>query len=157
VWVGWVMLEGGGRYDGAVIERRGATRRATVSTEARPMSRATTTNHFISVSRRGELMARRKGQPPVCITTAQEGLVITPDDLARASGVPSPLRIHFEHGGGNRTLCVTSIVTPDGTMHDVDAFLERHVVAEPTFAQWIRRTIEDALDRAEREARPDGT
>lgn len=117
------------------------------------MPRATN-NHFISVSRRGELMARRKGQPPVHITTAHEGLLVTPDDPARAAGVPPTLRVHFEHGGGNRTLCVTSVVTPDGTTLDVDAFLERHAVAEPTFAQWIRRAIEESLDRAERAPPP---
>jgi hypothetical protein len=111
------------------------------------MARDRTDNHFISVSRHGELMARRKGQPPVRITSGEEGLVIATDEAARATGMPETLRIHFEHGGGNRTLCVTTVVTPDGSALDVDAFLERHNVPEPTFAQWIRRAIDDALDR----------
>jgi hypothetical protein len=112
------------------------------------MAREPTDNHFISVSRRGELFARRKGQPPVRITSREAGLVVATDETARAAGSPETLRVHFDHGGGNRTLCVTSIVTPDGSTLDVDAFLERHDVPEPTFAQWIRQAIEDALDRA---------
>jgi hypothetical protein len=112
------------------------------------MAHDSTDNHFISVSRRGELMARRKGQRPVRIASGEEGLLVAADELARASGVPETVRVHFEHGGGNRSLCVTSVVTPDGSSLDVDAFLERHRVPEPSFAGWIRRAIEDALDRA---------
>jgi hypothetical protein len=112
------------------------------------MAHAPTNNHFISVSRRGELMARRKGQPPVHVATSTEGLIVATDEPAQASGVPPTLRIGFEHGGGNRTLCVTTIATPDGASLDVDAFLERHAISEQALAQWIRRAIEDVLDRA---------
>jgi len=42
---------------------------------------------------------------------------------------------------------------PNGASLDVDAFLERHGVDEQALAAWIRRAIEDALDRAEA-ARP---
>lgn len=120
------------------------------------MTRARTDNHFISVSRRGELVARRKGRPPVYVATAAEGLEVHTDEAARAAGLPPVLRLSFMHGGGNRTLCVTSIAHPDGTTLEVDAFLECHGVEEQALAAWIRRAIEDALDRAEAAPPPTG-
>lgn len=113
------------------------------------MARARTDNHFISVSRRGELIARRKGRAPVSIARAEGGLVVHTDEAGRAAGVPPVLRLSFAHGGGNRTLCVTSIAPLDGASVDVDAFLERHGVEEQALAAWIRSAIESALDRAE--------
>lgn len=35
-------------------------------------------NHFITVSRQGELMARRKGHKPVKVADAERGLVVHP-------------------------------------------------------------------------------
>ena len=50
------------------------------------MAAQRTDNHFISVSKRGALMARRKGQAPVEVA-GPEGVVINPDAEAQARGV----------------------------------------------------------------------
>lgn len=105
----------------------------------------TSDNHFISVSRAGELMARRKGQAPVRVATVAAGILVETDDAARANGAPSRVRVHFAAGGGNRRLHVTGVEV-DGVVLDVDAFLSRHAVTEEALGRWLRAAVERALD-----------
>lgn len=107
-----------------------------------------TVNHFISVSRNGVLMARRKGQAPVAIAHSTVGIAIAPDSASVARGVPSPLMVRFRHGGSNRVLCVTEIgVGADAV--DVAVFQQRFQVPDDLLGAWIRTAVESALDRAQ--------
>lgn len=103
--------------------------------------------HYITVSRAGVLMARRKGSAPVRVATAAQGFEVTPDDEARARGVPSPLRVFFAHGGGNKQLYITTIATAQGSM-DIKSFQERFAVTDEALGRWVRGAIERALDSA---------
>lgn len=102
-------------------------------------------NHFITVSRSGELMARRKGGAPVCVATAASGLVADTDEAARANGAPPQVRVHFAPGGANRELNVTA-VEADGVVLEVDAFLARFAVPDVALGRWLRAAVERALD-----------
>jgi hypothetical protein len=102
-------------------------------------------NHFITVSRTGELMARRKGGAPVRVAAASSGLVVDTDDAARASGAPATVRVRFTAGGGNRRLHVTAIEV-DGASLEVDEFLARFAVPEAALGRWLRAAVERALD-----------
>jgi len=103
-------------------------------------------NHFITVSRKGELMARRRGGSPVCVATSAAGIEVETDDLARTNGAPPTVRVHFAPGGGNRNLNVLA-VDVDGISLPVDAFLARFTVADESLGRWIRAFVERALDR----------
>ena len=106
-----------------------------------------TKNHFISVSRNGVLMARRKGQAPVAVAEGAVGIEIEPDSDSAARGVPSPLRIRFRHGGNNREICVTDVMVGTDAL-DVAVFQQRFSVADDLLGAWIRSAVEAALDRA---------
>ncbi|WP_375759816.1 hypothetical protein [Corallococcus exercitus] len=111
------------------------------------MTRATTNNHFITVSRAGALMARRKGAAPVCVALAATGLRVETDAAARARGAPETVVVRFAPGGGNREIRVTGI-EHQGAEMEVDAFLARFEVSEKALGQWIRAEVERALDAA---------
>lgn len=100
------------------------------------------TNHFITVSKRGELMARRKGQPPVKVATAAEGLRVATDDPALT------VVVHFDHGGGNRQLCVTTVQRAGETL-SVQGYQARFQVSDEALGRWIRAAVDAALDAAE--------
>jgi hypothetical protein len=102
-------------------------------------------NHFITVSRTGELMARRKGGAPVRVATTASGLVVDTDDAARDRGAPATVRVRFTAGGGNRRLHVT-VIEVDGASLDVDEFLARYAVPEAALGRWLRAAVERALD-----------
>ncbi|MBA3548924.1 MAG: hypothetical protein H0T76_20775 [Nannocystis sp.] len=104
-----------------------------------------TDNHFITVSRTGELMARRKGGAPVCVATAATGIEAETDDAARANGAPARVRVHFAPGGSNRRLNVTAVEV-DGVVLDVDVFLARFAVPEVALGRWLRAAVDRALD-----------
>jgi len=106
-----------------------------------------TNNHFISVSRSGELMARRKGAAPVCVATVADGLIVQTDETARGRGAPPSVCVRFGHGGNNRELRVDAIEL-DGESLDVDAFCARFGVTDASFGRWIRTAVERALDAA---------
>lgn len=103
-------------------------------------------NHFITVSRTGELMARRKGGAPVCVATAALGIVVETDDVARTNGAPATVRVHFDRSGGNRRLHVTGIEV-EGVVLEVDPFLVRFSLQEAALGAWLRAAVERALDR----------
>jgi hypothetical protein len=96
-------------------------------------------NHFITVSKQGVLMARRKGGAPVAITTAKEGLAVETDRPELG-----PIRVLFMHGGGNRMLHVTEIVSAGRTLSIAD-FQAEHGVTDETLGRWIRAAVERAL------------
>lgn len=104
-------------------------------------------NHFISVSRAGELMARRKGAAPICVATVATGLEVTTDEEARGHGAPEQVRVRFSPGGQNRQLRVDAIEV-EGASLEVDAFLARYAVSDVRLGRWIRARIERALDAA---------
>ncbi|MRG95997.1 hypothetical protein [Polyangium spumosum] len=104
-------------------------------------------NHFITVSRAGDLMARRKGYPPVRVATAASGIEVDTDEAARAHGAPAVVRVSFAHGGRNRELRVMA-VEADGISYDPDAFLARFEVRALTLGRWLRAAVERALDQA---------
>ncbi|APR80824.1 Hypothetical protein A7982_06171 [Minicystis rosea] len=108
-------------------------------------------NHYITVSRTGELWARRKGRAPVRVATAASGIEVETDDDARARGAPSIVRVRFAHGGGNRELRVMAVEV-SGEALDPDAFLARFEVSEAALGRWLRASVERALDTAERSA-----
>lgn len=107
-----------------------------------------TVNHFISVSRNGVLMARRKGHAPIAVAEGKVGIEITPDSASVARGVPSPLRVRFRHGGDNREIFVTEVVISTDVL-DVAVFQQRFAVPDVLLGTWIRTAVEAALDRAE--------
>ncbi|UQA56981.1 hypothetical protein [Polyangium aurulentum] len=111
------------------------------------MTRAATNNHFITVSREGALMARRKGAAPVRVALAATGLRVETDAAARARGAAETVVVRFAPGGGNRQMLVTG-VEHEGVVMDVDAFLARFEVSEIALGKWIRATVERALDAA---------
>lgn len=104
-------------------------------------------NHFISVSRRGELIARRKGHAPVHIADAEHGLEVRPSEGAVGRGVPGRLRILFAHGGSHHQVHVTEIVVDDRRM-GVAPFQERYGVTDAELGQWMRAAVDAALDAA---------
>jgi hypothetical protein len=108
-----------------------------------------TENHFISVSRKGVLMARRKGGRPVAVAEGSVGIEVVPDAESVARGVPSLLRVRFRHGGSNREICVTDVVVGQDAL-DVAVFQQRFTVADGLLGSWIRNAVEAALNRAER-------
>jgi hypothetical protein len=103
--------------------------------------------HFITVSRAGELMARRKGGAPVCVATITTGLDVQTDEASRMKGVPSLVRVRFGPGGANRLLRVDAIEV-DGAVIEVNAFLARFEVSDADLGKWIRVRVEQALDAA---------
>jgi hypothetical protein len=109
--------------------------------------RSKANTHFISVSRAGMLVARRKGHPPVEIATAAGGLSIAPDEEARARGVPPTVRVFFAHGGGDRQLLVTALATEEGSL-EVNEFQSRYSVSDSELGRWIRAAVERSLDAA---------
>lgn len=104
-------------------------------------------NHFITVSRAGVLTARRKGEPPVQVATASEGLVVSPDGEAVSRGVPSSLRVLFAHGGANRELLVLAVVA-ESQQREVADFQARYGVTDDQLGRWMRAAVEAALDAA---------
>lgn len=102
-------------------------------------------NHFITVSRTGELMARRKGCAPICVATAASGIVVDTDAAARTHGAPTQVGVRFAHGGGNRELNVIGVEV-DGVVLDVEVFLSRFSVVDGALGRWIREAVERALD-----------
>ena len=110
--------------------------------------RVKTDNHYITVSRNGELMARRKGHGPVRVATIASGLVVDTDEASRARGADNVVCIRFASGGGNREMRVMAIEHRGETM-EVDAFLTRFEVTEQALGRWIRAAIERALNAAQ--------
>jgi hypothetical protein len=102
-------------------------------------------NHFISVSRRGELLARRKGSAPIHVADAVHGLRVRPCAEAVARGVPSELRVKFMPGGSARDVCVTEIVV-DGRDVEVAAFQRTYSVTDAELGAWMRAAVDEALD-----------
>jgi hypothetical protein len=100
--------------------------------------------HFISVSKRGVLTARRKGRAPVEVATAEEGLEIQPD----RADLPRPVRVFFATGGRKQVVRVLH-VTIGGEQLEVDEFLRRYGVSERDLGRWMRAMVDAALDRAE--------
>lgn len=98
-------------------------------------------NHFITVSRAGELWARRKGRAPVLVASAAAGIAVEPDAEARARGAPPTVTVRFAHGGGNRELRVLTIESA-GELLEPDAFLARFDVSAATLGTWIRAAID---------------
>ncbi len=94
-------------------------------------------------------MARRKGGAPVCVATADKGLVVESDAGARAAGAGERVTVRFAHGGGNRELCVTEIVV-EGAAIDVAEFQARFGVTDAALGGWVRAAIERALDGVSR-------
>lgn len=99
------------------------------------------TNHFITVSRTGELWARRKGHPPVLVATAASGLEVATGADARARGAPPTVVVRFAHGGGNRELRVMAVVSA-GEPPEPDAFLARYGVSAEALGAWIRAAVD---------------
>lgn len=120
-----------------------------------PRRGVTDDNHFITVSRAGELMARRKGHPPRRVATVATGIVVATDDAARSAGAPAQVRVRFASGGGNRSLHVTAVEL-DGAALDVDEFLARFAVPDAALGRWIRAAIERALDEVSPDPRARG-
>lgn len=104
--------------------------------------------HYITVSRAGDLMARRKGRPPVRVATAASGIDVQTDDAARAHGAPPTVRVRFAHGGGDRELRVMAVEV-DGAALDPDAFLARFEVTDAALGRWLRAAVERAIDATE--------
>lgn len=98
-------------------------------------------NHFISVSKRGELVARRKGSAPGVVATVAEGIVVRSDEAARLQGAPPEVRVHFLGGGANRELRVLTI---EGL--DVAEFQAKFGVTDEALGRWLREAVERALD-----------
>lgn len=90
-------------------------------------------------------MARRKGSPPVCVATAAGGLVVETDADARAAGAAESVTVRFGHGGRNREMWITEIVT-EGIAIDVWEFQGRFGVTDRALGAWVRAAIERALD-----------
>lgn len=101
-------------------------------------------NHFITVSRAGVLMARRKGRPPVAIAHASEGLRVSPDEPALARGVPPELIVRFRHGGDNREVCVLDVNVGEFVL-EIEPFMERYSVSGPELGRWMRAAVEAVL------------
>ncbi len=110
-------------------------------------SSMTSDNHFISVSRRGDLIARRKGHAPVTIANAEHGLAVHPHEDAIARGVPASFRVIFAPGGSLREVHVTAIVVADRRM-EIDAFQAAYTVSDAELGHWMRAAVEHALDAA---------
>ena len=104
--------------------------------------------HFISVSRAGVLVARRKGKAPVNVATAAEGLVVVPDEEARGRGLPALLRVFFRHGGRHLHLHVTAVSIGQEQV-ELNAFQARFSVSNAELGKWIRAAVERALDAAD--------
>jgi hypothetical protein len=96
-------------------------------------------NHFITVSKQGVLMARRKGGAPVAVATAKDGLAVETDRPELGT-----IRVLFAHGGGNRRMHVTEIVVAGRAM-TVDAFQAERRVTDEMLGAWIRAAVERAL------------
>jgi hypothetical protein len=101
-------------------------------------------NHFITVSKQGVLLARRKGGVPVAVATAKDGLVVETDRPELGA-----IRVMFMHGGGNRRLHVTDIVEA-GFAKPVGVFQTEHGVTDETLGTWIRAAVERALETSPR-------
>ena len=104
-------------------------------------------NHFISVSKKGRLFARRKGQPPVEICGGDVGLEVAPDLEARRRGVPAPLFVRFVPGRVNREVRVTDIAFA-GQVVLLAQFQRTFEVSDDELGRWMRAAVEEALDRA---------
>lgn len=98
-------------------------------------------NHFISVSKRGELVARRKGSAPRIVATVANGIVVLSDETARLQGCPPEVRVHFAAGRANREL---RVLTVEGI--EVAAFQAEFGVSDEALGRWLREAVERALD-----------
>jgi hypothetical protein len=98
------------------------------------------TNHFITVSTQGVLMARRKGQSPFAVTTAAEGLSVSTE----RPSLPT-IRVFFEHGGGNRMRHVLTVGVGEQRV-PIETFQSEHAVTDEELGRWIRMAIERVLD-----------
>lgn len=103
-------------------------------------------SHFISVSRRGALIARRVGEPPREIAAPGAGLLVDPTSARPDLG---PLRVFFDHhrASAGRSVWVTA-VEARGQRLDIAAFLDAHAVTEAELGAWMRAAVDAALDRA---------
>ena len=102
------------------------------------------TNHFITVSKQGVLMARRKGQSPIAVTTAAEGLSVSTE----RPSLPT-IRVFFEHGGGNRMLHVLAVGVGEQRV-PIETFQSEQGVTDEELGRWIRVAIEQVLDASPR-------
>ncbi|MCA9655817.1 MAG: hypothetical protein H6712_35380 [Myxococcales bacterium] len=101
-------------------------------------------NHFITVSKQGVLMARRKGAAPVAVARAEEGLVVRPEPELEPGAV---VRVRFAPGGRNREVLVMGVVVGDEEL-EVEELLARYGLDEAELGRWMRRAVEEALDAA---------
>lgn len=102
------------------------------------------TNHFITVSRQGVLMARRKGRAPIAVAVADEGLSVATE----RPSLPT-IRVFFGHGGGNRMLHVSTVAVSEQRL-PVETFQSEHAVTDEELGRWIRMAIEQVLDASPR-------
>lgn len=103
-------------------------------------------DHFISVSRQGALMARRKGCAPVEVAGV-EGVLVTTDDAARARGVPAEVRVRLGPGGSHRSIRVLEVEIASARI-EIGVFQARFEVDDARLGRWLRVAVDAALDRA---------
>lgn len=99
--------------------------------------------HFITVSRRGVLTARRRGQAPIEIARAEDGLEV------RFAGEAGVVRVRFEPGGGNLAMHVTGVVLK-ATFVPLEQFQQQFQISDAELGQTIRAAIDAALDANEK-------
>lgn len=103
-------------------------------------------NHFISVSRGGELFARRVGAPPIRVAHGDDGLEIPVPD--GRPGAPT-IRVFFAyHPGARRRSLYLTDVEAAGERSSVAEFQARHAVTDEELGRWLRAAVERALDAA---------
>jgi len=103
-------------------------------------------NHFISVSRDGVLIARRKGYSPVEVARAEDGLEITVEREP-----PSRAFVELGAGGSHREVRVLGVRVGSESL-TIAAFLARFDATEKDLGRWMRVAVERALDEAEARA-----
>lgn len=110
-------------------------------------------NHFISVSRGGELFARRVGAPPVRVARGPDGLELPVPD--GRPGAPA-IRVFFAYqpGAPRRSLYLTDVEVA-GERCTVAEFQARHAVTDEELGRWLRAAVERALDAAALPSPPD--
>jgi len=101
-------------------------------------------NHFISVSRTGDLMARRSGEAPVSVATCRDGLeVAVPEERL---GLLS-IRVFFErHACTPRRHVYVTEVEVAGKRAPVAEFLTHWGVTDAELGRWMRDAVERMLD-----------